>query len=210
MPKKHLPLLVVVCGLLLLVTAGWRYPGGSRQDPASKGYSWQHNYLCNLFAEKAINGATNDGRFFAMGGMLLVCLAMALLFAGIARKAPSSSLQKIIAWPGMAAMAAAFLVITSLHDLMTTLGCTLALLALLGIIVMLFQTRQFIFLAAGILSMLSLYTASYVYYSGQGLYWLPVLQKISFFLTITWFLLLHYYLPLPQKTGAEQEAGSHP
>ncbi|HEV7621655.1 MAG TPA: hypothetical protein VGO09_07980, partial [Flavisolibacter sp.] len=43
--------------IILYIIATIYYPGGSQANNVSKGFSWVHNYWCNLLNEKAINGA---------------------------------------------------------------------------------------------------------------------------------------------------------
>lgn len=66
MGRKYAVLLGIVISISLLVVATWYYPGGSQADINSVGYSWKNNYISNLFGEKAVNGAANAGRYWAV------------------------------------------------------------------------------------------------------------------------------------------------
>jgi len=55
--------------VIFIVIASLVYPGGSLLDKNSIGFGWSKNFLSNLFAAKAINGAENAGRIWAIGLM---------------------------------------------------------------------------------------------------------------------------------------------
>lgn len=194
MRKKFLFPASIVCGLALIGVAVTQYPGGSQQDAASKGFSLQHNYLCNLFDTTAMNGSDNPGRYFAMAGMFVLCCSMALFFYRFSKKQVSPSLKKLIAFSGIASMFFACFIMTPLHNIMTTLSGTLVMLAMFAILVSLYRAQYYLLLWLGVFCILVLYFTNYVYYSGQFIEVLPVLQKTSFSLMVIWFLLLEYFV----------------
>ena len=76
MPGKRIfvlaPLLGALIFIFLYIAATFLYPGGSDFNPLSKGFSWQHNYWCNLLNEEAINGKYNAARPIAIAGMFVL------------------------------------------------------------------------------------------------------------------------------------------
>ena len=78
--KSNYLLLLPIAGAILFLffyyIATLNYPGGSQTYKHSKGFSWLHNYWCNLLNENAINGQPNAGRTYAMAGMLLLYLSL--------------------------------------------------------------------------------------------------------------------------------------
>jgi hypothetical protein len=51
---------------LMYFIATLLYPGGSQADKAAIGFSWLHNYWCNLMNENGINGEPNRGQMMAL------------------------------------------------------------------------------------------------------------------------------------------------
>ena len=76
MLKKYSILLGITTSILLLLIATLYYPGGSQFDKTAIGYDWKNNYISNLFGEKAINGADNTTRFWAVGGMMFLSVSL--------------------------------------------------------------------------------------------------------------------------------------
>lgn len=90
-------------------------------------------------------------------------------------------------------MVSAFLTVTSYHDLMVTLANTLALVSLFYITVFIFKSRLNYLKFLSVACILIAYACTYVYYSGQYVEYLPVLQKVDFLFMVTWFLSLLYF-----------------
>jgi hypothetical protein len=192
MPRKHLTLAGVLVGVALIVVAAFQYPGGSQHDAHSTGFDLKYNYLSDLFTKTAGNSEASTSRYFAVPGMLVLALSFAVFFYRFGQKQPTASMRRLIAFSGMGSMGFAFLVVTPLHDAMITLASALSLLTLLGIVVSLYKSRRFAMLGYGVLGMLTAYFANYVYYSRQHLELLPTLQKVTFVLIVSWFLMLEY------------------
>lgn len=183
----------IILSLILLTIAAVYYPGGSQADPHSTGYDWKNNYLCNLFTTKAINGADNPARYWAVAGMFFLCISMALFFIRISTKVCSGTPAAIIKYAGAGSMLFAFFVFTPLHDLFTTTASVLALVALFYITVFIFKSKLLLFKLLSVLCLVVLYFTNYIYYSGNMLMALPVMQKVSFLLVMGWMLGLLYF-----------------
>ncbi len=193
MIKKHSILIGFIISFLLLLIASFYYPGGSQVDINSIGYDWKNNYLCNLFTPKAMNGEDNPSRFIAIPGMLFLCLSMAIFFFRISNVVATGASVKIIKCFGVASMLCAFLAATPYHNIMTTAGSTLGLVALFYITVFVLKSGLTLFKILCIANLAIMYFANYVYYSGQMIVVLPVVQKLSYLMLITLFLGLEYY-----------------
>lgn len=192
MLKKHLVALGLAISLILLLISTYYYPGGSQLDKNSVGFDWANNYLCNLFNEKAVNGAYNPSRFTATTGMFFLCASIALFFHRFSKKIPRKKDANIIQYSGIGAMFCAFLVITPYHDVMTTFASVFGLITLFYIMVFTFKSRLTFLKYLSILCLIILYLNNYIYYTKNGLVWLPILQKISFLSIIIWLLGLEY------------------
>jgi len=193
MIRKHLILIGIIIALSLLLISTLNYPGGSQADLNSKGFDWKNNYLCNLFDIKAMNGTTNPARPWAVAGMFFLCLSAALFFIDFSKNIPLKGSSRIIRYAGTGSMAFAFLTVTSYHDIMVTLANTLALLSLFYITVFIFRSRLKLLKALSLACILIAYACTYVYYSGQYLEFLPILQKVDLFFIVTWIFCLNYY-----------------
>ncbi len=198
MIQKHLVLVGISISILLLIISTFFYPGGSQLDKNSIGYEWGNNYLCNLFSEKAVNGMENPSRNIAMLGMFFLCTSFALFFSRFSKKIPQKSASSIIQYSGISSMFCTFLLITPYHDLMTIFASTFGLLTLFYIAVFTFQSKLTYLKYLSIVCMVILYLNNYIYYTQNGLHWLPILQKISLLTLIGWLLGLEYYFKKPK------------
>lgn len=75
------PAALVVLGVLSFVVltgaSAARYSGGSGVDPTAEGYSWVHNYWCDLYRARAFDGADHRvGAQLAQAGALGAVLAI--------------------------------------------------------------------------------------------------------------------------------------
>ncbi len=177
--------------VVLYAVAAALYPGGSPTDKTAKGFSWLHNYWCNLLTANAINGHPNPAQPVALLAMGVLCLSLIIFWyhlpplfrfgargAGIVRSA------------GMLSMVSAGFLSTAHHDLVLNIACVLGVVALSGTFVGLYQTKRLNLLWLGALCVLLLAANNYVYYSQRFIYSLPVVQKITFAVFLVWFSLL--------------------
>src|SRR6476620_4817877 len=130
MLKKYSILLGIIISILLLLIATLYYPGGSQFDKTAIGYDWKNNYISNLFGEKAINGADNTTRFWAVGGMMFISVSFAMFFIEFSKRIPVKCAAKVIKYSGIGAMIFTFLIATPLHDSMITIASTMTLISL--------------------------------------------------------------------------------
>jgi hypothetical protein len=191
--KKHPILIGVILALLFLVVSTFFYPGGSQHDEMSVGFSWRHNYLCNLLNPVAVNGHENGARPWAIVGLLLLCATAAVFFVRFAKKIPVKSASNVIKYAVVGAMLAASLTATSYHYVAVTASGTLLMLTLFYITVFLFRSKLHGFKVLAAVCLLALYGSSFVYFTQTFLEVLPVLQKASLLLNIALILGLEYF-----------------
>jgi hypothetical protein len=192
MLKKHATLLGIIIAITLLLIAVWHYPGGSQVDKNSVGYSWRDNYISNLFGEKAVNGAHNASRFWAIGGMIFLSAGFALFFVDFSNRIPARGAATVIKYIGAGGMIFTFLIATPLHDTMVTIASTMFLIGMFYIAVFVLKSRPYLFKFLCVSCLLVFYYTLYLYGSGS-LKFLPVMQKITFGTTIALILGLHYF-----------------
>ncbi len=193
MLRQYSILLGISISLLLLVIATLHYPGGSQHDPHSIGYDWKNNYLSNLFGEKAINGSDNASRPWAISGTFFYCASCALFFIEFSRKISSRGAAATIKYCGVGSNLFAFLAVTPYHDTMVTIASTLGLASMFYITVFVFKSRLHLLKLVSTVCLLVFYGCNYIYYTRSYVEFLPLLQKLSLVITITWILLLQYF-----------------
>jgi len=198
MLKKYSTLYGIIISLILLLIATLYYPGSSQYDKNSIGYDWGNNYLSNLFGPKAVNGTDNAAQLWAIAGMLFLCGSFALFFIDFSKKIPQKGASKMIKYCGVSAMLFAFLAVTPYHDKMITIASTLALISMFYITIFVFKSKLHLFKALCIVCLIVSYSCNYMYFTRSNVEFLPIMQKITLLITITWVLSLQYFA---QKAG---------
>jgi len=194
MRKYHWPIIGIVVAVCLFIAAGRAYPGGTLVSSDTVGYSWTRNFISSLFATRALNGADNPARYFAMSAMLFLCISLGLMFVRIASAVTSPVLRKTIQIAGIGSAVYGFLVVTRMHDLMIDIGLLFGFTAMIATThAVCLERRRFLF-AWGVGSIaLSLVTAA-MYYSHQLYGLLPVVQKVHLVVTVGWIIAVYYAL----------------
>lgn len=194
MSNKHFILIGLIISIIFIVIATLLYPGGSQNDINSVGFKWQHNYVCNLFADTAMNGMKNKSKYWAVTGMLFMTVSFAIFFYQTSKKVAEKSASNVIKYCGVSSMLLAFLVVTPLHDIVLNISNILALLSLFYIVVFIFRSKNHFFLKAfSIILMIISYMTIFIYYSGYLIAYLPVMQKVSFLILVSWMLGVTYF-----------------
>lgn len=191
MARKYSVLICIIISVILVIIAALMYPGGSILDRNSLGFDWTKNFISNLFAEKAINGAANPGRIWAIAGMAFHSIGDGLFFLHMSKKFLLKHVIVVLKVVGYANMLSSFLIVTHLHDIMVTISATLSLLGLFYITVFILKTKLHMLKVFCIACLLIFYFTLYLYGSGNwGL--LAIMQKVSFICFILLVLLLEY------------------
>ncbi|WP_223651097.1 hypothetical protein [Hymenobacter psoromatis] len=175
----------------LYALAAALYPGGSPTDKTAPGFSWLHNYWCNLLTTVAINGQPNAAQPVALLAMSVLCASLMLFWYYLPPLFPFGALGAgTVRLAGMLSMVFAGFLSSAQHDLVLNIACLLGVVALGGTFVGLYQTRRLGLLGLGVLCLVLLATNNYVYYTQQFIYSLPVIQKFTFAIFLGWFSLL--------------------
>lgn len=161
-------------------------------DANSVGFEWSRNFITNLFAEKAMNGADNDSRIWAIVGMAFHSVGYGIFFVNMSRKMSSKHAAKVLVIVGAANIVASFLITTSLHDIMVTVSSTLSMLGLFYITVFILKTRLHWLKLTCVGCMLMFYFTLYLYGAGD---WqlLAIMQKVSLISSMLLILSLEYF-----------------
>lgn len=193
MLKKYFTLIGIITSLVLFFISTVYYPGGSQHDKNEDGFYWKHNYISNLFGEKAVNGFENLARPWAIGAMFFLSISVAVFFIQFSKRISNRISSNIIRYFGVGAMICAFLTVTPYHDLMVALAITMALLSMFYITVFVFKSRFIFFKILSVVCLLSFYSSNLIYYTSTYLEILPIMQKFTFLVTIIWVLGLEYF-----------------
>lgn len=187
-----IPFVGIAIFIALYCYATTLYPGGSQSDLTSEGFSWLHNYWCNLLNEKGMNGELNQARPYAITAMFFLCISLSVFFIQFAKfYANSKTWRLLIQVNGICSMLFALLIFTSYHDLMTTLSSIFGIIVVIGIIKGVYSSKQSIYQKSGLLCMLLLGMNNFIYYTEYYLVILPLLQKLTFAFVLLWIIALN-------------------
>ena len=185
----------------LYVVAAALYPGGSQADKASVGFSWLHNYWCNLLNADAINGQPNAAQSVALAAMGVLCVSLIVFWCYLPQLfAFSTRGAAIIRATGILSMVSAGFIFTEYHDLVINIAGLLGLIALTGTFVGLYKARLANYFWVGVLCVLLMVVNNYVYYTKHFLCFLPVIQKITLIVVLSWISSLSVKMYRTAKT----------
>ena len=181
------PLFGIVTFIGLYVVAALFYPGGSEFDRHAKGFSWLHNYWCNLLNEKSINGEDNSARPFAISAFLVLGLTLLSFWYIYPRQMQfGKKVRWLMQGSGLLCFSTLFFLTSALHDTIINIGGFFGLMAMSGIYLNLYRNKWYKLFAIGLLNLLLIEANNYIYYSKQGFHFLPVVQKITFITVLIW------------------------
>lgn len=183
-----LPAAGILLFILLYIAAAMLYPGGSDADRFAVGFSWKHNYWCELMNTHAQNRQPNTGRPLALAAMAVLIISLVsfwLLIPFLFMK--DCRFGWLIRISGASSMLVTPFLLTGRHDLVINLAGFCGCLAIIALQVNLFRHHYRLFFAGGILCILLCGLNNYVYYSQDLLPHLPVIQKITFLVFLGWF-----------------------
>jgi len=180
--------------LFYVVAAGF-YPGGAWNDPGAVGFSWRHNYLCDLLDTRAINGMLNTGRYWARVALAFLCLGLMVLWYHLPVLTGGPTwFKNLLRYSGMAALGATVFLRADTHDLTVRVAGVLGLVALSFLLSGLWKQGHRIFVFAGGWC-LGMFLVNYtIYETGELLYWLPMIQKVTFSSFLAWFVWMDVFL----------------
>jgi len=183
-----LPVIGCVLFAILYVVAALLYPGGSEKHKTMVGYNWTENYWCNLLNKTAINGQNNTAKPVAITAMVILCISLSFFWILFPILVQSKKYHRIIIQiGGTASMIAAFLLLTNIdHDLAVNFSSSLGFVAMLGVLVALYQLKWSKLLVFGLFNLLLIALNNYLYYIISDLTYLPLVQKISFLSFLFW------------------------
>ncbi|HEX2606074.1 MAG TPA: hypothetical protein VHK91_01800 [Flavisolibacter sp.] len=190
-PVMGLPVGGIILFILLYLLASYYYPGGSQHDLKQKGFSWMHNYWCNLLNERALNGQPNQARIIALTawGVLTLSLGWFWFYAPVCLT-QGKPLKHLIRISGLVCALTSLFLFTSYHDGVINLAGGMGMIACAGLLVALKRSRHTFLYRMGLFSFVWVALNNLIYYGSDDLYYLPVVQKFTFVYFLLWFLLI--------------------
>lgn len=187
--RLYLPFLTTLLFVLLYGYATTLYPGGSQHDLHAPGFSWVHNYWCNLWNTEVMNGQPNPARPFAIAAMFLLCAGLSFFWYDFPRRFPIGKTGDFITRiTGITAMLFALLIFTPLHDALIYVSSGFGAVAFCGLFVGLYRNKAWPFFYGGLVCTALICVNHYIYYTKSGLFALPLIQKITFAIVLGWVL----------------------
>lgn len=187
-----LPSIGIAGFILLFFIATLLYPGGSYHDRKAEGFSWMHNYWCNLMEINALNGQPNTARLTAITATFSLCCGVAFFYFLFPRYFIMRRFWKIVVqYVGIGSMIFAFFLFTQEHDLVLNIAGGLGGIALIGTLTALRHQKYFRLLWIGTACLFLICVNNYMYYTRVYVSYLPLIQKITLFLVLFWMLALN-------------------
>ena len=190
---RYSPTLGILIFSALYYYSSTMYPGGSQADVHTVGYDWVNNYWCNLFNKIALNGQFNPARPYAITAMIVLCGSVLVFIIQFSRWQITPRYWRIVVQAsGVLSMVFGSLLITPYHDLMTTLSSIFGVVVVIGIVREIYFSEHTFYKWTGLLCILLLALNNYIYYSKHCIELLPLIQKISFVVILSWIVGLNH------------------
>jgi hypothetical protein len=187
----YLPIIGIFLFFLLYAYAASKYPGGSQEDQFSVSFDLFHNYWCDLMKAIAYNTKPNPARPIAISATYLLAGSLALFCIQFSSYLPVSRFWDLCtSISGVIAMMIGTLIFTSLHDKVILVGSLFGLLTVVGIFKGLIHNHEIQHQRMAIFCFFLIVGNNVLYYSEQY-YFLPLIQKMTFFIVLIWIISLN-------------------
>ncbi len=183
----YFPIIGLIGFLFFFVVATHLYPGGSVNDMASEGYSYFHNFICDLMSYSLPEGTANAARPIAIIGHLMLSFGMISFFYILPEIFVKQNRNtRIIRGLGMFSMVIFTFMFTDYHDIVVPIFSVLTVIALVPFFMELINYKN---KGLKILAYICLILSILVFLSFEtkiGFYYTPILQKITFVFDGIW------------------------
>ncbi len=177
--------------VVLYTFAAVVYPGGSHAMPDQIGFSFSHNYLCDLLDSYAINGVLNGAKIFATIALAILCFSIVLLWFFLSELFLVKSVtQPIMRITGIASLITLLFLTSETHDIIVNIAGVLGTVSFASCLMGLFKAKYYKLFIIGFFCLLIFLGNYYIYETGTFIYILPVVQKVTFVCFLSWFVLL--------------------
>jgi hypothetical protein len=158
-----------------------------------------------LLNTKAINGQINTAKPVAMTAMVILCISLSFFWISFPIVVQLKKYHRIVIQiGGTASMIAAFLLLTNIdHDLAVNFSSSLGFVAVLGVLVALYQLKWSKLFAFGLFNMVLIALNNYLYYIISDLTYLPIVQKLTFLSFLFWICFIDMKMYFKNKNPIE-------
>jgi hypothetical protein len=175
--------------IIIFTTAAILYPGGSVNYPNASGYSFFHNFLCDAMLPITPNGVENTARTLAVISHLVLSFTMIVFFYILPEIfSVHNRNTKMIRWFGMLTMSIFIFMYTPYHDYIVTVTGILGTFALLPFFIELYRYSDKRLKRLAYVCYAFSIVVFFVFETKLGYFYLPFLQKITFFLDAWWVI----------------------
>ncbi|WP_282179379.1 hypothetical protein [Maribacter stanieri] len=187
----YLSLLGIIFFIFFYVIAAIHYPGGSWLEPDINGFSFWHNFLCDLLDFNAINGKPNKARLYAIVALCLLCTSILFIWFLLPKLFKTkNNIQKLMGGSGYLSLFSILFLVLDYHDIVVRIAGIFGLVAFITCCIELYKTSYKKLFILGVVCIFIFLANYYIYETGIIIHILPVVQKITFSLFIIWFIAL--------------------
>ena len=184
-----LPLIGIGSFIFFYFMAAKHYPGGSWIVTDTNGFSFWHNYLCDLLDINAINGEPNKGQTYAITALCLLCAGIFFLWSLLPKLFKTkNNIQKIMSTSGYLSLLSILFLAIGNHDVIVRIAGVFGVVAFIACCVELYKTNYKKLFLLGVVCIITFLSNYYIYETGICIKALPVIQKFTFALFISWFI----------------------
>lgn len=186
-----LPLVGIGLFVLFYTLSALNYPGGSWNFSNQTGFSFWHNYLCDLLDDYAINGEVNSARFFARIALGVLCASLILIWLSLPKLFTIKSFNlTIMRLAGLLSIIVTLFLASGTHDFILRIAGIFGAIAIITCLVELYKIKYDKLLMLGVFCLLVFLANYFIYETNYYIKILPVLQKLTFISFIVWFVFL--------------------
>ena len=203
--KRHiilvrLPLVGMFLFVILFLVATLQYTTGLETSVSGLGFNFKENYLCDLLDINTLGGTINPAHITARIALTIICFSVILLWFELPKLfSIKSNTLTIMQVTGIISMVILLFLAAGNHDVIIRISGVFGLFAVISILIELYKASLFWLFLFGFFFLALFLTNYYIYESGILLERLPLIQKITFVICLTWFALLNSMLYLRLK-----------
>ena len=212
-PKAYvmlLPLLGIGLFVFLYMLSALYYPGGSWDVTDQTGFSFWHNYLCDLLDHYAINGKVNSARFFARTALGVLCASLIFIWLSLPKLFIIKSINlTIMTLSGLLSLVVTLFLASGTHDLIVRIAGISGVVAIITCLLELYKIKYYKLFILGVFCLIVFFANYFIYETGYFIKILPVFQKITFISFIAWFVFLNIQLYKKMQLYNENETAKN-
>jgi len=185
-----IPIVGMIAYLIVFIIAASGYPGGSVNIPNDhSGYSFFHNFLCDVMNPVTQGGILNDARSMAIVSHLILSITMMAFFYILPDIfSVKNRNTKLVRFFGVLTMIGFVFMYTEYHDSIVTLTAVLGTIALIPFFIEVNKYPKKGLRHLAFFCYILSFIVFFIFVSKLGFYYLPFLQKITFVFDAWWVI----------------------